>query len=288
MSYTTLDTDDRADQGLEFKSFLGTDEGQNDGQASPNPGPSSRGYLRDQPSASGFWTVDYYRQYFDVDTSTVLLRCYGSMVPTSDFINDVCDSKPDMYGPFWTLTTVIFFFFVTTSLASSIASYLSDKPYDYDFTLLSVAVGLIYSYGLGVPLALWAALKYMGVAEWGLVEWLAVWGYAMTVWIPVSLFCIAPIPLLRWVLVGIAGGVSGYFLVRNVYPILAAAEAKATRLLVIVIAVLHLGIALTFKILFFSYYVVKEVGPADPAPLPTDPIGPGAKLFARFLHLLST
>lgn len=59
---------------------------------------------------------------------------------------------------------------------------MSDKPYDYDFTLLSVAVGLIYAYGLGVPLALWATLKYMGVAEWGLVEWLSVWGYAMTVW----------------------------------------------------------------------------------------------------------
>lgn len=59
---------------------------------------------------------------------------------------------------------------------------MSDKPYDYDFTLLSVAVGLIYSYGLGVPVALWAALKYLSVPEWGLIEWLAVWGYAMTVW----------------------------------------------------------------------------------------------------------
>lgn len=64
----------------------------------------SAGYLRDQPSAGGFWTVDYYRQYFDVDTQTVLMRCYAAMVPTSDFVADVCDSKPDMYGPFWTLT----------------------------------------------------------------------------------------------------------------------------------------------------------------------------------------
>lgn len=62
------------------------------------------GYLHNQPSASGFWTVEYYQQFFDVDTKTVLMRCYAALVPTNDFVADVCDSKPDMYGPFWTLT----------------------------------------------------------------------------------------------------------------------------------------------------------------------------------------
>lgn len=33
----------------------------------------SAGYLREQPgqSKSGFWTVEYYQPYFDVDTKTV-------------------------------------------------------------------------------------------------------------------------------------------------------------------------------------------------------------------------
>ena len=33
----------------------------------------SVGYLRDQPGQSkgGFWTVEYYQPYFDVDTKTV-------------------------------------------------------------------------------------------------------------------------------------------------------------------------------------------------------------------------
>ncbi|KAG8959892.1 hypothetical protein FRC03_007336 [Tulasnella sp. 419] len=266
MSYTSLDTEDRTERGLEFKSFLGTETQNNAGRVSPNAGASSRGYLRDQPQPGGFWTVEYYQPYFDVDTKTVLMRCYSTLLPKTDFIADVCDSKPDMYGPFWTLTTVIFFLFVTTSLASSIASYLSDKPYDYDFTLLSVSVGMVYTYGLGVPLALWATLRYLGVQDWGLLEWWAVWGYSFAVWIPVSLLCIAPIPLLRWILVGLAAGISGYFLLRNVYPVLTLAEAKATRLLAILIGVVHLGIALSFKIMFFSYYIVKEVGVPDPIP----------------------
>jgi uncharacterized membrane-anchored protein len=38
------------------------------------------------------------------------------------------------------------------------------------------------------------------------------------------------------------------------------AEAKATRLIIILLAAIHLGIAITFKVLFFSYYVVEKIG----------------------------
>jgi hypothetical protein len=76
------------------------------------------------------------------------------------------------------------------------------------------------------------------------------------------------------VLVGVAFGLSGYFLGANIYPILASAEAKATRLLIIILALLHFGLALTFKVLFFNYYVVDKIGsdisiPGVPGDTPT-------------------
>ena len=101
---------------------------------------------------------------------------------------------------------------------------------------------LVYAYGIGTPFALWAALRYLGT-EWSIVEGIAVWGYAMAVWIPVAVcpprllflsslgaliltstqaLCIIPIPILRWTLVGLAFGSSGWYLVRNVYPVLAS------------------------------------------------------------------
>ena len=90
-----------------------------------------------------------------------------------------------------------------------------------------------------------------------------------------------PVPIVRWALVGIAFGLSGWFLGANVYPILASvrsysmvdplfdqltfhsfreAEAKVTRLIILVLAVIHFGIAISFKVLFFSYYVVDKIG----------------------------
>ena len=109
------------------------------------------------------------------------------MLPTSaNFLTAHLNPAPDLYGPFWTLTTLIFSLFVFSSLASSVSSYLSGTPIDYDFRLLSIATPLVYSYGLGLPVLVWLVLRYLGVSEWGLVEAVSTWGYAQFVWIPVA------------------------------------------------------------------------------------------------------
>lgn len=143
----------------------------------------------------------------------------------------------------------MFALFVCSSLASSIVAYLSDPGdssaavLEYDFGLLSTAVGLVYSYGIGVPVLLWLALRYLGVGEWSVVEAIAVWGYGQFVWIPVAvrlipnfialsfvrecaqqpsqILCVTWVPIVRWVLVGLGFGLSGWYLAANVYPVLA-------------------------------------------------------------------
>jgi hypothetical protein len=94
----------------------------------------------------------------------------------------------DLYGPFWTLTTLIFALFLSSSLAASISAYLSPEAqkFDYDFKLLSIAMSLVYAYGIALPVLLWLALRYLGVGEWSVVEAVSLWGYGQFVWIPVS------------------------------------------------------------------------------------------------------
>lgn len=81
-------------------------------------------------------------------------------------------------GPFWTQTTLIFVLFMSSSLAASISWYLSTPgtEYDYDFQLLSLAMSLVYAYGIALPVILWFALRYMGVGEWSIVEAISLWG----------------------------------------------------------------------------------------------------------------
>ncbi|KAM6501186.1 hypothetical protein JOM56_004200 [Amanita muscaria] len=271
MAYVQVEEDDHLEEGpegLQFKSFLGTSDNPSNGNRSAGVGNADRGYLQEQKSKS-FWTVEYYQSYFDVDTQTVLKRCYSTLFPhvARAYISTHLN-PPDLYGPFWTLTTLIFTLFLSSSLAASISSYLSgpEAKYSYNFQLLSIAVSLVYAYGLGLPVLLWITLRYLGVGEWSIIEAIAVWGYGQFVWIPVSILCVIPVPLVRWGLVGVALGLSGWFLVANIYPVLASAEAKATRLLIIILVLLHFALALTFKLLFFSYYVIEKIGVDIPLP----------------------
>jgi hypothetical protein len=225
------------------------------------------GYFVDAPArpTGGFWTVEYYQQYFDVDTKTVrippwsfvdafdgiicqvLTRCYTTLLPTSvNYLSMHLTPTADLYGPFWTLSTLIFALFLSSSLASSITSYLSNssEPTEYDFQLLSIAVSLVYAYGLGLPVLLWLALRYMGIGEWSMVEAVAVWGYAQFIWIPVAVswdfisdvpadlfldqvLCVIPSAIARWVLTGIGFGFSGWFMGANLYPILATVSSAS-------------------------------------------------------------
>ncbi|KAH9993290.1 hypothetical protein BJV74DRAFT_369910 [Russula compacta] len=243
MAYVAVESDEESDN----KTFS-QPPADNISGSSPREA-QGRGYISDAGNSS-FWNVDYYQHHFDVDTKTVLFRCINTLNPFSPtYTSAHLTPAPDLYGPFWTLTTLIFTLFVTSSLAHSIVSYLSSHRVEYDFALLSTAFGLVYTYGIGVPMMLWGVLRYAGISEgWVMVEAVAVWGYAMFVWIPVSILCIIPIPLLRWILSGIGFALSGYFLVANIYPVLVSADQKPVRLLIVVIAVLHAVVALLFKL----------------------------------------
>jgi protein YIPF1/2 len=81
------------------------------------------------------WTMSFYAQYFDVDTSSVLSRCWAALYPRANFL-DVLEGNPDLYGPFWIATTVVLILF----LGASINDYLSTTdgvPFVYNFELLS-------------------------------------------------------------------------------------------------------------------------------------------------------
>jgi len=49
-------------------------------------------------SSSGVLSVEYYSKYFDVDTKLVLERAWRTMYPREDYVEDVLNGVPDLYG----------------------------------------------------------------------------------------------------------------------------------------------------------------------------------------------
>jgi len=149
----------------------------------------------------------------------------------------------------------VFILFLTGTISQYLALH-GDEHFQYDFSLLSGAAGLVYGYTGVIPIALWGALKWFSAAGGGegasLVECWALYGYANVIWIPVALISWSPVTALNYVFVALGFAFSTVFLVRNLWPVVSVTEAKVARVLVIAMVVLHAGLAVAIKILFFA------------------------------------
>ncbi|KAI1817508.1 hypothetical protein GGS20DRAFT_532487 [Poronia punctata] len=252
-----VDVDDEGDLGhtdlqedLEFHNSTFTDNRKN--RSSPGlPPPATAGPSSGGSSSKRFlWSLSFYAQFFDVDTSSVLARCWAALWPRDNFL-DVLEGNPDLYGPFWIATTVILILFLGGTISQYIAR-TGAGPFAYDFELLSGAAGLIYGYTLVIPIILYGALRYFGSESANLLECWALYGYSNLIWIPVALISWSPLTILNWVFVGVGWAISVAFLLRNLYPVLSATDRQTSKILLVLVVALHMGLALAIKILFFA------------------------------------
>ncbi|KAJ2857058.1 hypothetical protein J3B02_001250 [Coemansia erecta] len=261
-----VDVDDD-EPTLEFQDFAtnpNTQSGRlNTASATPvsAPPPYQAATADGNSGSYSIWHVEYWAQYFNVDSQDVVQRAYLAVVPKDSFL-DVYNANPDLWGTFWIPTSVIFFMFVTASLSQNIAEALSGANREYDFTMLSFATFTIYVYILTVGSFVYASTKYFG-SQPGLMECFSVYGYGMAVWIPISVLCVLPFDWFRWAMVGMGFASSGFFIMRSVNQIVSRSNGKLHKAIIPLILVAHALLVIVFKFKFFSYSV-SSVPPAAP------------------------
>jgi hypothetical protein len=218
-------------------------------------------------SQYAFYNPRKYREYFNVDTNDVAWRVSSSLIgPFKPDFMEVTWNRPDLYGPFWVATTLIF----VIAVAGNYAKYLafnqhpaSNSPPDSsgtqiqqqwfnDYSKMGISAAVIYGYIFILGVGLYFAVRYFK-GDIKLVNIFCIYGYCLTIFIPVSFVCIVPLDWLRWLMVGISTAISGLFLVANFKTtIYEAAPAKAVMFL-LGISGLHAGLGVALKLLFFSY-----------------------------------
>ena len=89
---------------------------------------------------------------------------------------------------------------------------------------------------------------------------LCIYGYTLSIFVPISVLCVIPSNLLRWLLVLIGGAISAIFLLSNFHAHLAdcfpygEGDAKRkTMTLLGSMGVFHVVLILVIKFYFFSY-----------------------------------
>jgi len=90
----------------------------------------------------------------------------------------------------------------------------------------------------------------------------------------VALISWSPITILNWVFVGVGFGVSVFFLLRNLFPVLSATDRQTSKVLLFVVLGLHFGLSIAIKVLFFAHG-----SPALKTPPPPETEKPAMFLF---------
>lgn len=248
------------------------DEAASPADDGPAPPPKTTNY--------NFMTLAFYRQFFDVSTSDVQERLLWSLTPrpaaTAEFVRKRIRPNPDLYGPFWVCVTLIF----SVAISGNVASYLqaavshSDSVkgfrWHYDFHKVTLAATAVFAYAWLVPAALYMAMWAKAENSNGggdsegivtpsptqvsLVELLCVYGYSLSVFIPVSVLWTIQSSALQWFLVGAAFLLSGSVLVFALWN--NSVKDSGVRknfgfVLIAVVISLHLLLAMGFMLYFF-------------------------------------
>ena len=87
---------------------------------------------------SNFWTLAFYQQFFDVDTTDVKNRLLCSMVPVpgKSFLQHHIRPRPDLYGPFWICCTLVFSIAISGNLSDFLQKSVDPEQsvkWHYDF-----------------------------------------------------------------------------------------------------------------------------------------------------------
>ncbi|GER44117.1 integral membrane Yip1 family protein [Striga asiatica] len=210
----------------------------------------------DEPQQNGWFqsfTIAAYRPYFDVDTSDVLERIRDSLFPFRGSFSEKTASNPDLYGPFWICTTLIFVAASIGTFVTYIAHKLQKKEWDYDINLVTWSAGLFYGYVTLVPLVLYIVLKYFSAPS-GLVQLLCLYGYSLFIFIPALCLSVIPQEIFRWVIAGVAGFMSASFVALNLRNHIKSAGERWF-LIVAAIFLLQLALALALKFYLFTVTV---------------------------------
>ncbi|KAJ4452183.1 protein YIPF1 [Periplaneta americana] len=219
--------------------------------------------------SASFWTFEYYQQLFDVDTKKVVERIVWSMIPRPgvSYLQHHIKPKPDLYGPFWICVTLVF----TIAISGNLANYIhvadtGKYHWRYNFHAVTYAATAIFSYAWLVPIGLWGVLKWRGQdTRLSFLEILCVYGYSLSIYVPVSVLWVIQIEWLQWLLVAVGATLSGSVLLMTAWP---AVQGDQRCIILAVLLGLHLLLAAGFMLYFFH---VPPVIDTHVIPVPSDP-----------------
>ena len=192
--------------------------------------------------------LSFLQKYFDIETEEIRDRLIFSLIPLNSKFITLVQNKPDLYGPFWIYTTLVF----VIAASGSLTKYLHGIQAEEFFQeFVPLAASVIYGIGFCLPIILCLLMKFFG-SETGFMLVLCIYAYSFTIFIPIMILCV-PFESLQWILLAYGVISSTLFLLLNFQVELNNYVDNRKYFILGVIVIFQICLFLVLKLQFFSH-----------------------------------
>ena len=191
--------------------------------------------------------LSFLQIYFDFETEEIIKRLIASLIPFNKNFIKLVEKNPDLYGPFWIYTTLIFII----ASAGSLTKYIQGETNeDYFQKFIPLAMSVIYGIGFCLPLIV-KVLMYIFGSETSFVLVLNIYAYSFSIYGPIFILCI-PLEQLQWLLLFYAVFSSTCFLLLNFWTELSKYVDNRKYFILAVIGIFQVSLFFVIKLKFFA------------------------------------
>lgn len=190
----------------------------------------------------------FIRPYFKVTYKDVKERIISSFMPINNLFFDIANNTPDLYGPFWIYTTLIY-----VIAAGGALSYYFTNSSNYFQLFVPIAGTILYSFGFGFPFLLWLCMKIFNIGM-KYVCLICIYGYSLSCFIPVLVICSCGFGWIQWLFLTYGILNSTAFILINLWNFIKDLENRKKYAILGIIVSCQFIFYLTLKLYFFGSF----------------------------------
>jgi hypothetical protein len=196
----------------------------------------------------------FIRPYFKVTYNDIKIRIKSSFMPINNDFLKIAVDYPDLYGPFWIYTTLIY----VIAAGGALSYYFTNSANNYFQMFVPVAGSILYSFGFGFPFALWLCMKIFKL-DMKYVSLICLYGYSLCCLIPVLILCSTGFGWIQWIFLTYGIANSSAFVLINLWNTIRSLEERNKYIFLGIFGAGQLILFLILKYYFFGSFTANVV-----------------------------
>lgn len=204
-----------------------------------------------------FYKEEYLQPYYKISTKEIYQRLQKSLNPlTKNFFIQI-KTNPDIYGPFWIYSSIIYLL----AIKGALYHYFTNYSTNYFDSFLLISCSIFYFFCFGSPLILFLYLKKIGNETNStliFVDLVCICGYSMSCYLGSIVIYLISFQYLEWISLGYGFFCSTWFLINNLLgnDDIKNLESIKKKIFFGIVLINQISFFLVLKVYFYGNFII--------------------------------